>query len=146
MTEIEKMAVKHDYYCSESNYYSREPSQKFETMTEFLDCMEDADIDMNLVFRWDIKNRSDDDEGIKVGRYYAEVFIIMQRKGIFKPCFISHVNEAEIPRFKAYLEKHWQTMLQIWTPVSGDYSLITRTTEKSNDPHPSNHKRRTQQA
>lgn len=123
---LEKMAVNHDYYCSESNFYSNEPNQSFETMTEFLDQYEDADVDMNLCFRWDIHNRSEDEDGKKAGRYRAEIFIMMQRKGIFKPCQIEHVNEAEIPRFKKYLEKHWKTMLQIWTPISGNNENITK--------------------
>ena len=55
--EMMGMAVEHPYYCSESNYYSNKPSMTWETMTEFLDEFEGTDIDMNLVFRWDIKPR-----------------------------------------------------------------------------------------
>jgi len=123
---LEKMALDHDYYCSKRNFYSNEPSESFETMTEFLDQYEDADVDMNLCFRWDIHNRSEDEEGKKAGRYCAEVFIMMQRKGIFKPCQIQHVNEEEITRFKKYLDKHWKTLQQIWAPVSGDNENITK--------------------
>lgn len=126
MSELEKFSVHHDYYCNETNFYSDEAGNTWETMTEFLDIFENADVNMNLCFRWDIKNRSDDEEGARAGRYCAEVFLIGQRKGIFMPHTINHINEAEMPRFKRYLEKHWLTMLQIWTPISGDNANITR--------------------
>tara|TARA_Y100000114_G_scaffold154060_1_gene175282 strand:+ start:354 stop:719 length:366 start_codon:yes stop_codon:yes gene_type:complete len=111
------MAVDHPYYCNESNYYSNDASMKWETMTEFLDAMEDSDVDMNLVFRWDVRPRGE--TGAEYGRFCAEVFIMHQRKGKFAPHDIKHVSEAEIPRFKAYVEKHWRTMQKIWSPVSG---------------------------
>ena len=34
---LEKLAVDHPYYCSDSNFYSNEPNQRYETATEFLD-------------------------------------------------------------------------------------------------------------
>ena len=45
------VSCEHPYYCSDGNYYSNEPNQRYETMTEFLDDFEDADINMNLVFK-----------------------------------------------------------------------------------------------
>lgn len=118
MNILEKLSVKHPYYCSESNYYSNEPHEEYETMTEFLDVYETADVDMNLCFRWDIKNRSDDDDGVKAGRYYADVFMMMQRKGIFKPVEIKHINEIEAERFMVYIQKHWETVKKLWEPLS----------------------------
>jgi hypothetical protein len=117
MKTLKEMAVDHSYYCSDSNWYSNEPNMTYETMTEFLDDFEDSDIDMNLMFRWDIKNRSEDEEGKEAGRYYAEVFQIMQRKGIFKPIYIAHVNEAEIERFQKYALAHWAVLKSIWEPI-----------------------------
>lgn len=119
MNILEKLSVEHPYYCSESNYYSNEPSKTYETMTEFLDCFESADVDLNLCFRWDIRNRSDDGEGKKAGRYCAQVFIMLQRKGIFKPIEIESVNEIEADRFLKYAQKHWETIKEMWKPVSG---------------------------
>jgi len=110
------LLVEHPYYCSGLNYYSNEPSQTWETMSEFLDEYEETDIDMNLVFRWDIRPR---DEENSAGRYCAEVFIIHQRTGIFSPHLIKHVNEEEVERFRKYAEKHWKTLCNIWKPISG---------------------------
>lgn len=119
-TELENLSVEHDYYCSESNYYSNEASQSYATMTEFLEDFEESNVDMNLCFRWDIKSYKDEFEDHSNGRtgYFAEVFIMIQRKGIFKPIMIDSVNEEEAVRFRKYAEKHWETIKQIWSPIS----------------------------
>lgn len=111
---LNALLVDHPYYCSESNYYSNDAGARWETMTEFLDEYEDADIDMNLVFRWDVKPRGEENTA---GRYCAEVFIMNQRKGIFSPHCIAHINEEEAVRFKKYLEKHWATLRAVWEPL-----------------------------
>lgn len=116
MSTLEKLAVKHPYYCSESNYYSNDGAMHFETMTEFLDEFERSDVDMNLCFRWDVRLRSDcygdGEEG-----YCAEVFLMLQRKGIFRPCSIANVNEVEAVRFERYALKHLETIRLIWSPL-----------------------------
>lgn len=116
MTLLKDLSVDHPYYCSDSNYYSREAGAEWETMAEFLDEFEDADEDMNLVFRWDLGTRTD--SGEDHGRYDASVFLMHQRKGLFSPHYIKHVNESEAERFKAYLEKHWKRLKEIWEPIS----------------------------
>lgn len=110
----ELAAIEHPYYCSDSNYYSNEPRQRFTTMTEFLDAFEDADIDMNLCFRWDIHGP---DEDSKRDHYTAEVFLILQRKGIFKPCAIANIAEHEVERFETYLRGHAETLMSMWRPI-----------------------------
>lgn len=123
MSILKDISVNHPYYCSDSNYYSNEPFQNYDTMTDFLEDFEDADIDMNLCFRWDIKQNLDDDEN-PTGGYCAEVFLMLQRKGIFKPCIIDSVSEEEAERFKAYAKLHWQTLAAIWNPISGEKESI----------------------
>lgn len=108
------VSADHPYYSSDNNYYSNEAGSTWETMTDFLAEFENADIDMNLVFRWDIHERDEDNPG----RRYAEVFIIHQRNGIYAPQYIKHINEEEAVRFRKYLDKHWETMKKIWSPLS----------------------------
>ncbi len=66
---LDDLLAEHPYYCSESNYYSNDANAEWETMTDFLAEFDSADVDMNLVFRWDIRQR---DKG-NPDRYYAEV-------------------------------------------------------------------------
>lgn len=116
---LTEMLADHPYYCSESNYYSNDAGAAWETMTDFLAEFDSADVDMNLVFRWDIRQR---DEG-NPGRYYAEVFMMHQRKGIFSPHHVKHINEDEAVRFRAFLEKHWAVMRAMWAPLSANVEL-----------------------
>lgn len=118
MSRLQELAsANHPYYCSGSNYYSNEASMSFGTMTDFLDTFDDADIDMNLCFRWDVREIMNSDNTAGTGRYCAEVFIMLQRKGIFKPCGIRSVEENEVERFESYLRKHAETLLEMWNPV-----------------------------
>lgn len=119
MSTLERLAVKHPYYCSESNYYSNDASMEFESMSDFLDDFESCDVDMNLCFRWDIRKKTDcygDDAG---EGYCAEVFLLLQRKGIFRPCSIGSVSEEEAVRFEQYAIRHYKQLQSIWRPLSG---------------------------
>ena len=113
---VEDLAVDHPYYASESNYYSNEASSDWETMTEFLDEFEDADIDMNHVFRWDVSSREEGEN--TAGRYSAQVILIGQRKGLYLPHRIKYINDVEAKRFSLYLKKHWDNMVKIWEPIA----------------------------
>ena len=102
----------HPYYCSGSNYYSNDADGNFETVTDFLDSFESMDIDLNLCFRFDIKESGD-------GTLYAEFFLMLQRKGIFKPVYCSSYNpETESDRLESYLKRHFDVLMSIWTPIS----------------------------
>ena len=114
MSELEKLSVKHPYYCSDNNYYSSDAGDIYETMTEFLNVFADIDTDMNLCFRFDVIKKENEDG------YRAEVFIMQQRKGIFAPYIIHSINEEEAIKFKKYLQKHWQKLKEMWEPLTGE--------------------------
>lgn len=109
---LKDLAVKHDYYCSDSNYYSREAAQKYDTFTEFYEEFHDADIDYNLCFRWDIKEFEE-----SKGKYWMEIFLILQRKGIFMPVHISRVLEDEVDLILTYLKPHKEKLASLWQPL-----------------------------
>lgn len=117
MSTLERLAVDHPYYCSDSNYYSNDGAMHFGTMSDFLDEFEQSDIDMNLCFRWDIQLKTDcygDDAG---PGYCAHVHLMLQRKGIFRPCNIDSVSEDEAIRFEAYARRHLERLQQVWAPL-----------------------------
>lgn len=111
------LAIDHPYYCSDSNWFSREAFMVFDTASEFLDEFENTDIDMNLVFRWDVSENTDADD-ISDGTYYAKVFMMKQRKGLFHPIHIATIDQGDCLRFCNYLDKHWQRIKDIWMPLS----------------------------
>lgn len=117
--KLKDLAVEHSYYCSESNYYSSKSSLSFSTMTEFLNEFESSDIDLNLCFRWDVKDVSEscENEEAKGVRYNAEVFLILQRKGIFLPCTIDSIVQEEVERFVKYITNHKKHLDDLWDPI-----------------------------
>ena len=103
----------HPYYASDSNYYSNEASAVWETASDFLDEFDDADVDMNQVFRFDIEPK----DGVE-NQWRALVVIIGQRKGLYIPQTIKSISADELVRFESYLAKHWENMQKLWTPFA----------------------------
>lgn len=122
ITTIKDLAAEHPYYCSQVNYYSNEAGRSWETWGEFYDEFGDADIDYNMVFRWDVRVYIADDEppADKLGKYRMEVFIMHQRKGLFAPHFIEVVTDADVESIVEYLSKHWAQMIDLWQPLSNN--------------------------
>ena len=118
--KLKELSVEHPYYCSDSNYYSNDANSHYNNMTQFLDDWEDADPEYNLMFRWDIINYSETEEGVEAGRYRAELFFMLQRKGIFKPVIIDNVNEVEAERFEKFAKVHWELLKKMWLPLPDD--------------------------
>lgn len=117
METLKALAVDHPHYCSDSNYYSNDAALHYTTMTEFLDEFESYDIDLNLCFRWDIKQATDEETEEPIDAYRADVFLMLQRKGLFRPVSISSVTEEEAIRFKAYAQRHLEVLKAMWAPL-----------------------------
>ena len=104
---------KHPYYCC-GNDMSRHAS-----WTAFFAAMGGADIDMNLVFRWDISGATDDDDKPVPDwtRATLTLHIMHQRKGRYATHEVSITRDDE-PAVILYLTKHWETMRAIWAPFT----------------------------
>jgi hypothetical protein len=113
--ELKDLAIEHDYYASDSNYYSNDASGHYSTWADFYEEFKDADIDMNLVYRWDITEMD------KSKRYYMQVVIIAQRKGIYMPIHIDYVDEKDVPQIKEFMKPHFDKLLSIWNPLSSEF-------------------------
>lgn len=110
--ELKDLAVDHDYYANESNYYSNDATLKYDTWADFYEEFKDADVDMNLVYRWDISLRE------KSERYRMQIIIIGQRKGIYKPVHINYVDEKDVDQIVQFMKPHFEKLLSIWNPLS----------------------------
>ena len=98
---FDDLLVKHDYYCSDNNYYSQDAQSYFDTFSDFYEVMGETDVDRNLCFRFDIHERDN-------LTYYAEIFIMQQRNGRFWPVFINSVTEEDTELIIKYLTPHWE--------------------------------------
>lgn len=116
---LKDLAVDHNYYCNLGNYHSNESLTEYETFSEFLDEYEDADIDYNLIFRWDVKKIEDDVDELPEGHsgYKMEVFIMQQRRGNFVPNLIKEVTEKDVSDIVKLLKKHRDYLNEIWSPL-----------------------------
>ena len=112
--KIEKLSdllIKHHYYCNDSNFYSNDPAQFYDNWEDFYSEFGDADLDYNLVFRWDLKEK-------EAGEFYLQIFFMLQRKGIFKPVWIDRVKEENLPEIISFLTPYWEKLNQLWQPLS----------------------------
>lgn len=110
--KLKDLAIDHDYYASDSNYYSNEAKVTYNNWYEFQEDYGEADIDMNLVFRWDIYKR-DNDKG-----YWMQIIIIKQRKGVYTPIHINEVVEEDASQIIEFMKPHLEKILKIWQPIS----------------------------
>lgn len=106
---LRELCIKHDYYCSDNNYYSNQAALYYDTFSDFYSEFRDADVDMNLVFRWDVKESSK-------GTHLLQIFMMNQRNGIYRPIYISVFNENDVELFVKYLKPHIEKLKSIWKP------------------------------
>lgn len=116
--------VDHAYYCNHGNYYSNECGAHFKRWQDFEEAEGDADIDMNLVFRWDwSETREDEGTGSNYtgDDYYRNgelaIFFVGQRKGLFRYATVE-VCRADEPRVIAYLTPRLKHLMELWAPLS----------------------------
>jgi hypothetical protein len=115
--EFEDLIVEHPYYCSDSNYYSRDVACRYNKFKDFLIDWEDADLDYNHCFRFDIKQK-ENDLGDMLDEYFGEIFFMLQRKGIFTPCLIENIYQEDEKSIIKFLTPHWEYTKKIWEPFS----------------------------
>lgn len=111
---LKELAIDHDYYAHGSNYYSTEAYGHYNTWADFYNNFFDADIDMNLIYRWDIFEQCP-------GNFSMQVVIIGQRKGIYLPIEIDRVEENDVPQIVEFLKPHFDKLLSIWKPLSKEF-------------------------
>ncbi|MBC8425105.1 hypothetical protein H8E07_13360 [bacterium] len=104
----------HPYYCTDGYYFARgeQCHREWASWSDFIEAFGDADIDMNLVWRWDWNKPDEDDPRPET----LDLFMMHQRKAL--P--FSHsirVEPEDEPAVRAYLEKHWATLNEMWKEV-----------------------------
>lgn len=120
--------IDHPYYCNEGNYFARDADchSHYKSWPEFVAEQGDADLDMNLVFRFDWeppRNYEDPDEPIawQGDEYYRDsvlkLFYMGQRKGLFRWVTIE-VCRADEQAVREWLQVRWDHMKKLWEPLS----------------------------
>jgi hypothetical protein len=110
--------IDHPYYCNKGNYFARESvCSEYKSWRDFLAANEDADFDMNLVFRFDWE----EDEGSYTGddnyrNGLLAIFWMGQRKGLYRYSTIE-VCRADENSVIAFLQPRWEHMRKLWEPI-----------------------------
>ena len=126
-TDTPLWETNHPYYCSESNYYASgydQPYERYDSWQDFLDCEGDADMDYNLVFRWDwqVHDPSDwldadeDDKPDPARPDTLQVFWMGQRKGLFR-CTEVKVGRDDEPSVRTWLTERGEYLRKVWQPL-----------------------------
>lgn len=108
--ELFELSEKHNYYCSDSSYFGLGFETEYKTWNDFIAEMGSSDLDMNLMFRWDI-SKSDD------GLYSMSVFIVHQRKGRFVPFFIESVDDSDVDSILDLLRVRKNHLNNLWEGI-----------------------------
>jgi len=103
---IELKDYKHSYYGS------GEFSETFECWSDFMDEFEDADIDMNMVYRWDLR-LDDEDESC----WILDIFMVHQRKGYVSEQSINNIEEKDLSSINRFLIMHYEYLQELWNPI-----------------------------
>ncbi len=105
----------HPYHCNVGCYYAGSTSvTEWFSWKSFSEEMGDANVDLNLVFRWD---------WAPAGEYYGLAAqqrnrsMMHQRKGQFHVHTI-YVDNVDEPAIRAWLEPHWKRLQEMWMPIS----------------------------
>lgn len=105
--------VDHPYYCSESNYCANGYVHSFDSWQDFCDVWGEADMDFNLVFRWDW---AAPDKELGTTHHELRVFYMAQRKGLYQSCIIQVTPEDE-EQVRAFLRPRLEHLMKLWSPL-----------------------------
>ena len=87
-------------------YGSGTYEEEYETFKDFYEDMKSYDVDLNLVYRFDVIQNDDK-------TYRLDLFTILQRKGRCNDHYVKVFKEADIPLLKKYLEPHQKVCKQL---------------------------------
>lgn len=110
MKTIKDLSVDHQYYCSDNNYYNNDCLYKVDTWDQYVAENEDEDFDLNLIFRWDVKQGDS-------GNYYMQIFVMQQRKGRFVIRQINEVDDKDVKSIIKYLTPRLNHLISLWNPL-----------------------------
>jgi hypothetical protein len=102
--------VEHPYYCADSQW-----EWDFESWDAFLSEMIGADLDFNLMVRWDWRNSNDSDEELKAD--VLHLTYVRQRKGELVTYNVT-VDKQDERRIMQFLFDRWQHLSKTWEGIS----------------------------
>ncbi len=126
MSEQRLWEIKHAYYCNEGNFYANGCGSHFERWQDFMESEGDADLNYNLLFRFDFEPPYEDGDSDKPIKWQADenyrdctlkLFYMGQRKGAYRFATVD-VCRADEPMIREWLRTRFEYMMELWQPFS----------------------------
>jgi hypothetical protein len=117
--------VDHPYYCNQGSYWApgnNQPMQRHRSFADFIAEEGDAELDYNLVFRWDWIEGA----GYELPEYNGDdnyrnalllIFFMGQRKGLYRWAEVEVCRNDE-PAVIEYLRPRLEHLLSLWEPLT----------------------------
>ena len=105
---LELKETEHSYYCEDNNFYYNN-NLSYQGWKEFKEDwgINNLDIDMNYIFRFDIVKTSRN-------RYDLKLYFMHQRKGKFQPLVITNIKKEDMEEITEFLKEHYNYGLELW--------------------------------
>lgn len=121
MTDKNLWQSKHPYHGTSGCYYApaTECHQTYQSWGAFAEEWGDADLDYNLLYRWDwLEGKSNENEdGELAHRARLELYFIQQRRAVPFSVYV-YVTREDEPQVREYLTARYEHLLKLWTPLS----------------------------
>jgi hypothetical protein len=105
----------HPYACDQAFGHDHQ----YQSWQQFLDETVLDDVDLNLVFRFDVQGKEDEDGYSIAGQYQVCLYCMEQRRGRFVSYTID-VSADDEAAVTEWLATRWRQMQELWTPFSGE--------------------------
>lgn len=130
----------HRYYCNENNFFDNGCVDKYSSLDEFLAEYKDADMDYNLLFRWDLRviyltpDEEETEEEFEEVYSMTELlsktcnmfshlefkcFWMQQRKGIYRSSITKCTKEDEA-KIREFLVIRYIHLKELWNPFNDE--------------------------
>lgn len=122
MTKKHLWEIDHPYYCSESNYYAggyEQPHEHYGSWNDFVEAWGNADMDMNLLFRWDWRKADPKEQRWGNPKDQLLLFWMGQRKGRYMWSTVD-ITDADEAAVISFLRPRWEHMKALWEGINHD--------------------------
>lgn len=116
---LELKETDHSYYCEayevgcNTTYYA--------TWDEFENGDGKNDFDYNLLVRYDINKKTDEDGEEIEGEYILQLHFVLQRHGEkLWHAIVENITEEDLPQINSYLKDRYDFLKELWKEIEGD--------------------------
>lgn len=113
---LELKETEHSYYCEP--YEVGCNTTYYDSWDEFELSDGKNDFDYNLLFRYDIEKKTDEDGNEIEGEYKLQLHFALQRHGMkMWHAIIGNITKDDLPSIESYLKDRYDHLKGLWTEI-----------------------------